>query len=90
VRALIGNAKLPEPDPASHTAQESMVLGHRLNLANDSFAEQAEVSGIQWNIDMRDTLQYTVEGPIATPLDEAFLSPLAHGIDQVVSLFISS
>jgi hypothetical protein len=67
-----------------------MVLGHRLNLANDSFAEQAEVSGIQWNIDMRDTLQDTVEGPIATPLDEAFLSPLAHGVDQVVSLFISS
>src|SRR5206468_6077203 len=84
--ALVLDPDLAEPDPAPEPAEKAPALRERHERARHPAVEEAEVAGVERDVDLGDRTQAPVEGRVGGALQEPVLAPAPDGVDDVVAL----
>ena len=75
---------LREADPDRHPAQEAVALGHRQQRVERLAVHQAEVAGLDGEVEAREAAERAVEAARGDALERGLPQPLlAHGVDDV-------
>jgi hypothetical protein len=84
--ALVGEADLVETYPAADPSDEPIALGHRGEQIDNPAVHDAEIAGVQRDVNIRDALDQAIKASVRGTVQEPFLAMLANRKDHVVSL----
>src|SRR5580658_7501093 len=87
-RAVVRQADLAEPYPASHAADEPVPLRHSRKEFADSPAHEAKFPGVQRDGALGNRVKKTVESSETKTQPEWFLAVLPHPVNNVIPLAI--
>ena len=82
--APVRDAGLPEAGPRAHGAQQAVALRHGEQGVDYAAVQQAEVAGVEWNIDIRQAVDDAVEKLCRPELEARFTRAVhAHAVDHM-------
>jgi hypothetical protein len=82
-RAVVRQPRLPEPGPAAQPAQEARPLRQRDQHVDHAPVEQAEVAGVERDVDLRRAPQQPVEERVRAAQQQPLLPVPPHAVDDV-------
>ena len=85
-RRGVGDAGLPESDPAEHPAQVAVRLAHRPERLERAAVDEPEIAGGGGHVDLGQPAQHAVEPARGQILEAALALPLLHDcVDDLVA-----
>ncbi len=82
--AVVVEADLGIADPAGHAAEEALALGHAAEGVDDAAIDEAEVAGVEGNLDVGEAVDGEVEEAGGPELEGGFaFAGIAYAVDDL-------